>query len=508
MNAVEMIGITKVFGKTIANGNVNFFLKKGTIHGLLGENGAGKTTLMNVLYGLYQAEEGIVKLHGKEVSITNPTVAIQYKIGMVHQHFMLVKPFKVLENIMLGMPERKGLFMDEKKVADKITALSKKYNLQVDPYSVVNELSVGQQQRVEILTAIFGGADILILDEPTAVLTPQEADELFLVLDKMRSDGKSIILITHKLEEILAITDEVTVLRDGKLIGVAPVDNTVTKSTLTRMMVGRDVVFDFGDRVDNFGEEVLSVKNLYGNNDQGSLAIEDVTFSIRQSEILGVAGVDGNGQKELCEIIFGLRKAIKGSISYESEDITNFKPKQIINKNISYIPEDRHKTGLAMNMSVKENLIIKHYADSKFKGKILLNEEALKENAERLVKNYSIKVNSIDDLAKDLSGGNQQKVVIAREIDCNPDLIIASQTTRGLDIGATEYIREQLVEQKNKGAAILLVSADLEEIKQISDRIAVMYDGKIMGILDKTASIEEIGLLMAGVTDGGEANAK
>jgi len=504
MYAVEMIGITKAFKNVKANDNVTFRVKKGSIHSLLGENGAGKTTLMNILYGLYQPDEGEIFIHGEKKEIKNPNVAIECGIGMVHQHFMLVRPMTVVENIMLGLPPAKGIFLDQDTAVRKIRELSQKYNLQVDPTAKINQLSVGEQQRVEIMNAIFRGADILILDEPTAVLTPQESKELFNILAKMKEDGKSIILITHKLEEIISIADEVTVLRDGKFVGSCEVNESITKRDLTQMMVGRDVVFNFAQSDHKPGDVILKLNNVCCNNDKGLQALDNVNLEFRKGEIIGIAGVDGNGQKELCEAITGLRPLTSGKIIYKDRELNKLTPKEIISCGISYIPEDRQKTGLAMNFTLEQNFIIKHFATGKFRKRFLLDANSIRKNAEKLLEEYKVKANSIYDKAKDLSGGNQQKVILAREISCEPELIIASHPTRGLDIGATEYVREKLLEQKNKGAAVILVSADLEEIKQLSDKIVVMYRGRVMGVLDRDADIEEIGLLMAGVNKEGE----
>lgn len=504
--AVEMRDITKVFKGVAANDRVNFQLKKGTIHGLLGENGAGKTTLMNCLYGLYQPENGKIFINGTEVKLDSPQKAMNLGVGMVHQHFMLVRPMTVVENIMLGLKSKRGALLDTARVEQELLKLSRQYNLSVDPKAKVWQLSVGEQQRVEILSVLYRGAEILILDEPTAVLTPQEAQELFEILKIMRKDGKSVILISHKLEEILAIVDEVTVLRDGKLAGEAKVTPETTKRDLTNMMVGRDVLFNFNNRDSVPGETKLIVKDLQALNDKGLPAINEVNFSLRAGEILGIAGVDGNGQKELCEVLTGLRPLKAGSIHLNGKELSGSEPVDYIHEGIAHIPEDRHKTGLALNFSLNKNLILKDFKRSKFSRWGLLDFKAIKENAERLIAEYGIKASGQGAKAKDLSGGNQQKIILARELSSNPEIIIANQPTRGLDIGATEYVRQKLLEEKTRGAGILLVSADLEEILQLSDRIAVLYEGRIIGILDKNASVEKIGLLMAGVgAEGVEA---
>lgn len=497
--AVEMHNVTKVFKGVIANDDVYFQLKKASIHGLLGENGAGKTTLMNVLFGLYQPENGIITVNGKQVLIDSPSKAMSLGIGMVHQHFMLCRPMTVVENIMLGLPSKRWPFLDTVKVERELVELSQRYNLKVDPKARVWQLSVGEQQRVEILSALYRGTEILILDEPTAVLTPQEANHLFEVLRIMRRDGKSIILISHKLEEILAIADEVTVLRDGRLVGQAQVTPETTKRDLTNMMVGRDVLFKFDHQDSDLGKTMLVAEEIKAKNDKGLIALNNLSFSLRAGEVLGIAGVDGNGQKELCEVLTGLRPLISGKVTLSGKDLTGGDPKEFIKMGIAHIPEDRHKTGLAMNFPLNKNFILKEFDSPRFSRWGFLYFKVIRENAEQLMAEYKVKAKEQGVKAKDLSGGNQQKVILAREISSRPEVIIANQPTRGLDIGATEYVRQKLLEEKSKGVGVLLISADLEEIRQLSDRIAVIYEGRIMGVLDKSASIEQIGLLMAGV---------
>lgn len=496
--AVEMRGITKIFFGKKANDQVDFLLKRGSIHGLLGENGAGKTTLMNILYGLYQQEEGEISINGRKESINKPTKAIELGIGMVHQHFMLARPLSVAENIMLGHKSSKGIFLDTDIVEKKLSELSEKYDLKVDPKSKIWQLSVGEQQRVEILSTIYQGAQILILDEPTAVLTPQESEALFVILRQMRDEGKSIILITHKLDEILSVVDEVTVLRDGQCIGSKIVTTETTKEELTHMMVGREVLFDFNQSEFSSQEVCLEIKNVCANNDKELPQLKDFSLTIHKGEVIGLAGVDGNGQKELAEVITGLRSATKGEIKLNGEDFANKPPLASIRAGIAHIPEDRHHTGLAMGFSIAKNLIIKNYDQPAFSNHGLLKYDAIENHAQKMIKQYQVKANSTQDAVKDLSGGNQQKVILAREMFDEPQMLIASQPTRGLDIGATEYVREQIMDVRNKGTAVLLISADLEEILQLSDRIAVIYDGKLMGILPKGADIQEIGLLMMG----------
>ncbi len=495
--AVEMLGITKIFNGVKANDAIDFRLRRGSIHGLLGENGAGKTTLMNVLYGLYKQEEGIVKINGKQENIDSPTKAISLGIGMVHQHFMLARPLSVVENVMLGHKSRRGILLDTKETAEELRILSDKYRMGIDPYTKIWQLSVGEQQRVEILTAIYMGAEILILDEPTAVITPQETEEFFHTLRQMRDDGKSIILITHKLDEIAALVDEVTVLRDGKMIGTQRAEG-VTKEELTRMMVGRDVMFNFPPLLEtNLGIK-LSIRNLSAINDKGVTALNDFSLDIRGGEIVGLAGVDGNGQNELCEVLTGLRKAAGGSIYLDGKEVSGMNPKFYIDNKVSFIPEDRHTTGLAMNWPLKKNMILKSIGSKKFMKNGLINDDLITQNWNTAREEYQIKAIDGDDQARTLSGGNQQKVILARELNSEPEVVIANQPTRGLDIGASEYVRQKLIEVRNKGASVLVVSADLEEIMQVSDRIAVIYNGRLMGILPRGADIYEIGSLMMG----------
>ena len=506
--AVEMRDITKIFFGKKANDSVNFLLKKGSIHGLLGENGAGKTTLMNILYGLYQQEGGDVYVYGKKQEIDTPTKAIQLGIGMVHQHFMLARPLSVAENIMLGHKSSKGLFLDTPLVEEKLSALSEKYGLQIDPKSKIWQLSVGEQQRVEILSTIYQGAEILILDEPTAVLTPQECEALFVILRQMRDEGKSIILITHKLEEILSVVDEATVLRDGKMIGCVEVTPTTTKEELTRMMVGREVLFDFEQNVPKTGGVCVEAVNVCANSDKNIPMLRNFSLAINSGEIMGLAGVDGNGQKELAEVLTGMRQLTSGSFLLEGKPIDGKQTDYYIRQGIAHIPEDRHHTGLAMGMSIAKNLVMKDYGQPPFSKYGLLDYNAINKHADEAIGSYQIKSNSCEDLVKDLSGGNQQKVVLAREIADQPKFLIASHPTRGLDIGAAEYVRQRLIDVRDEGTAVLLISADLEEILQLSDRIAVIYDGEVMGILPHGADINEIGLLMMGQRQEEKANAQ
>lgn len=500
--AVNMRHITKRFGELVANDRISFKLRRGSIHGLLGENGAGKTTLMNILYGLYQAEEGEIFIDGGPVRIDSPSQAIELGIGMVHQDFMLVCPFSVAENIILGLPSEREPFLDLKKAEKRITDLSRRYKLRVDPTAKIWQLSVGEQQRVEIVSTIYRGAKILILDEPTSVLTPQECHELFEFLKIMRGDGKSVIFITHKLEEVLQITDEISVLRDGKLIDTVKTNET-NRTELTKMMVGRDVLFRFAKSEVKPGSVTLKVEKLEALNSKGLPALKQVSFEVREREILGIAGVDGNGQKELCEVLTGLRPLIRGKISVNGMDLTNQPPRKFIQNHIAYIPEDRIKRGLVMNFDLMKNFIIKDFSQPRFARHGFLNFATIREKANQLVSEYQIKTSGITAKAKSLSGGNLQKVILAREFSGQPKVLIANQPTRGLDISATEYVRRRLLEERDQGVAVLLISADLEEIFQLFDRIAVIYEGEIMGIMNRDeAKLEEVGLMMAGVRQG------
>ena len=497
--AVEMRGITKVFGSKKANDNVDFFVRKGSIHGLLGENGAGKTTLMNILYGLYAQEEGEIFINGEKVDIDSPLKAIRLGIGMVHQHFMLAKPLTVTENVMLGKKSRRGILLDTKETAAELQELSDKYRMDIDPYAKIWQLSVGEQQRVEILSALYMGADILILDEPTAVLTPQETEVFFDSLRQMRDNGKSIILITHKLEEILSTVDEVTVLRDGKMVDRCEVNGSVTRDDLSRMMVGRDVTFDYEKPEREPGEVRLSLKNINALNDKGLPAVTDFALDIREGEILGLAGVDGNGQKELCEVLTGLRRAESGEILYEGENIINRHPGEYIGRDMAHIPEDRQNLGLAMGWALKNNLVFKKLDKAPFSKKGFLDMKAIENNWQDLQKRYDIKAGSGTDSARSLSGGNQQKLIVARELGSAPKVLIANQPTRGVDIGASEYVRGCILDARNSGASVLLITADMEELLQLSDRIAVIYGGQLMGILPGGSDPLEIGKMMMGM---------
>ena len=496
---VEMRHITKRFPRVVANDDVNFRVHSGEIHALVGENGAGKSTLMKVLYGLYQKDRGQIFIRGKEVDVSSPSVAIKQRIGMVHQHFMLIPPLTVAENVVLGQEPRKGkIFNDTKKAIQDVERLSKKYGLKVDARAQVRDLSVGLEQRVEIIKVLYRGADILILDEPTAVLTPQEVEELFNIMRSLKKEGKTIIFITHKLKEVMGISDWVTVMKDGKAVGVVETKKT-TKEELARMMVGREVLLKVEKRSPQIRGVVLKVKNLEAVNDRGLPALRRVSFKIRAGEILGIAGVEGNGQTELVEVLTGLRRLIRGKITLWGKDITNVSSRKILESRIAHIPEDRHKRGLILDYSVENNLILgSHYRPPMTKG-LRLNFKKISENALELIKKFDIRPADKEILVNSLSGGNQQKTIVARELSRHPQLLVASQPTRGVDIGAIEFIHRKILEERDKGKAVLLVSAELSEVISLSDRILVMYEGKIVGEVEpKKTSESELGLMMAG----------
>jgi len=498
--AIEMSGITKTFPGVVANDKIDFSVEKAEIHGLLGENGAGKTVLMSILYGLYRPDGGQIFVNGKEVEMDSPSTAIKLGIGMVHQHFMLVPSLTVAENIILGKELTKNkVLLDMNRMLNDVKDFCERYKLEVDLKAPVYTLPVGVQQRVEILKALYRGADILILDEPTSVLTPQEVEELFKAIRALKEQGKTVIFISHKLREVLAICDRITVLRRGKAMGTVKANGT-DQGELAKMMVGRKVVFTFEKERVRAREVVLNVEDLKAFSDRGLPALRGVTFEVCAFEVLGIAGVEGNGQTELVEVLTGLRKPTEGKILLDNTDITEMSPGERIRLGISHVPEDRHKRGLIPDFSVMENLILGSHNKPPFtKGRIRLNFEEASNHAERLVKDFSIKTPSVDTPARHLSGGTQQRVIVAREFSRKPKLIIASQPTRGLDVGATEYVRKKLVEMRDQGCAVLLISADLDEIWTLSDRIAVIYEGEIVAIKDpKKTSEQELGLLMAG----------
>lgn len=495
---IEMKGISKCFPGIKANDDINISVEQGEIHVLLGENGAGKSTLMNILYGLYQPDEGQIFIKGKVARISNPNIAISLGIGMVHQHFMLVEPFTVAENIVLGLEPKKGISLDLEKAIKDVEEISKKYELKVDAKALISDISVGMQQRVEILKTLYRGVDILILDEPTAVLTPQEIEELGVIMQSLVSQGKTIILITHKLKEVMAMSDRVTIIRGGKVI-----DTLNTKDTnideLAEKMVGRKVNLhvEKSDKVSS--TPVLEVKGLKALDTRGLEAVKGVDFEVRSGEILGIAGVDGNGQTQLIQAITGLQKITAGEVLLNGKEITGMTPKAIIESGVGHIPEDRHKRGLVLNFTLAENSILGSHDNKKFRAKLGLSYAKIREHARRIIKEFDVRTPNENVEARSLSGGNQQKMIIAREVDRDPCLCIAAQPTRGLDVGAIEFVHKKLVELRDSGKAVLLVSLELDEILSLSDRIAVMYDGKIVDIVDaKDATEKKLGILMAG----------
>lgn len=497
--AIQMKDIVKKFGDFTANDHINLTVHKGEVHAILGENGAGKSTLMNVLYGLYRPTSGEIFVDGKQVSIDSPKKAIEMGIGMVHQHFMLVPPYTVTENIILGMEPRKGLVVDLKEARKRVQEISERYNMQVDPDAKIEDISVGMQQRAEILKVLYRGADILILDEPTASLTPQEIQELIEIIGHLTADGKSVILITHKLKEIKASADYCTIIRQGKYIRTVKVDE-VDEHDLASMMVGRDVEFVVDKKPLTPGEVVLSVKDLHGKDYRDVEILKGLDLTVRRGEIVGLAGVDGNGQTELVEILTGLKKGDSGQVTVNGQDIFNATPREIFDRGITSIPADRQKHGLVLEFSVAENLILQNYGQEPFSKKGILQNKAIMEHAKKLVEKFDVRpAGSETRPAGTLSGGNQQKVIIAREVTNDSDLLIAVNPTRGLDVGAIEFVHRYLVEQRNKNKAVLLVSFELDEIMSLSDRIEVIFDGKITGgMAGKDADENTLGLMMAG----------
>ena len=495
---IEMKKIVKKFGDFTANENIDLTVHKGEIHALLGENGAGKSTLMNVLYGLHQPTSGEIYIDEKKVEIANPNIAIDLGIGMVHQHFMLVETFTVVENIILGMETTNGVRLDTKKAKQEVEEISKKYGLYVEADAKIQDISVGMQQRVEILKALYRGADILILDEPTAVLTPQEIDELIKIIEQLSDQGKTIIIITHKLREIKAMADYCTIIRRGKKIDTVKVSD-VTEEDLAEKMVGREVNFGVEKKPKEKGEKVLEIRDLLVKDSRKLDVVKGLSLDVHRGEIIGIAGIDGNGQSQLVEAITGLRKIESGTVKINGKDITNNKPKEVIDAGINTIPEDRQKRGLVLDFTVAENMILENFYKEPFSKYGVLNHKEIKQFSEELIEKFDVRPQNPNQKAGSLSGGNQQKVIIAREITNNPDLLIASQPTRGLDVGAIEYVHEFLVNQRDNDKGVLLISFELDEVINVSDKIAVIYDGKIVEIIDsKDADENKIGLLMAG----------
>ena len=499
--AIEMVNITKRFPGIIANDNVTLQLKRGEIHALLGENGAGKSTLMSVLFGLYQAEEGVIKKNGEIVQINNPNDANDLGIGMVHQHFKLVECFSVLDNIILGVEDTKNGILQRDKAKAKVMALSEKYGLHVNPDALIEDISVGMQQRTEILKMLYRDNEILIFDEPTAVLTPQEIEELLQIMKNLAAEGKSILFITHKLNEIMSVADRCSVLRKGKYIGTVDVKDC-TKDDLSRMMVGRDVEFAVQKTPAQPKDVVLDVQNLSVTSKVSKKnAVNNVTFQVRAGEIVCIAGIDGNGQSELVFGISGLESVAGGSVKLLGKDITHMPIRKRSLLGMSHIPEDRHKHGLVLDYTLEDNIVLQRYFEPEFTNKFgFLRRKNIRTYAERLIEQYDVRSGQGPiTISRAMSGGNQQKAIIAREIDKDPQLLIAVQPTRGLDVGAIEYIHRQIVAQRDAGKAVLLVSLELDEVMTVSDRILVMYEGEIVGELDpKTTTQEELGLYMAG----------
>ncbi len=504
---LRLVGISKRFPGVLANDKVDFELAPGEIHGLLGENGAGKTTLMNVVYGLYQQNEGQIFISGEEVEIHDPNDALERGIGMVHQHFMLVPVMTVTENLMLGHETTHGARLgplsdlDRERVAKEIKALGEQHGLPINPEAFVEDLSVGEEQRVEIVKALYRGAEVLILDEPTAVLTPQEAEDLFAVMRSLIAQGKSIIFITHKLKEVLAIADRITVLRDGKVVGTTEPAQT-SEGELAAMMVGREVILQVEKGPAEPGEAVLEVQNLYVQNLREQSVVRGVSFSVRAGEILGIAGVQGNGQAELVEALTGLAPVESGRILIHGQETTGLRPRAITETGIAHVPEDRHKHGLVLVYPLDENLVLQTYYLPPFAKRSFLQPKAVRENARRLIQEYDVRTPSIRTHASSLSGGNQQKVIVARELSRDIRLLIANQPTRGLDVGSIEFIHKRIIEKRDEGVGVLLVSSELDEILSLSDRIAVMYAGEILAVIPaRDATKERLGLLMAGVRE-------
>jgi len=499
---LELHGVTKAFPGVLANDHIDLTLNEGEILALLGENGAGKTTLMNVLYGLYTPDEGEITIRGTEVDIHDPNDAIRQGVGMVHQHFMLVPVFTVTENVMLGVESvRARLFLDRDVAAARIREISSRFGLQVDPDALVENLPVGVQQRVEIIKILYREADILILDEPTAVLTPQEAEELFKIIRSLVAQGKSVIFISHKLKEVLAIADRITVLRDGRVVG-STTPGEATEQTLAKMMVGREVILSVDKKPAQPGEITLDVQDLHVLDDRGSVAVNGVSLQVQAGEVLGIAGVQGNGQTELVEALTGLRRVGSGRVTILGKDTTHATPRDIMEVGTAHVPEDRIQDGLVLSFPVEDNLVLNTYCFPPFAKGIALQQDEIEGAAMECVELFDVRTPSILVPVSNLSGGNQQKVIVAREFSRPIKLLIASQPTRGLDVGSIEYIHGRIIEKRDEGCAVLLVSPELDEVMSLSDRIAVMYEGQIVATLPaEEATKERLGLLMAGIKE-------
>lgn len=498
-NIIETRNITKRFPGVVANDDISLGIRKGEIHAVVGENGSGKSTLMSIVYGLYHADSGEILVRGEPTDITDPKDAIDLGLGMVFQHFMLVDTLTVAENVILRAEPHRFRFIDHKAAISAVAKLAADYGLRVDPQAKIADISVGQEQRVEILKALYRHAEVLILDEPTAVLTPQETEELFEVMKNLRDQGNTIVFITHKIKEVLAISDRVSVLRRGKLIGTRNTSETNDRE-LAEMMVGREVLLRVEKTPATPGPNVVSVEGLSVRDQRETMAVNDVSLDIKSGEVLGIAGVEGNGQQQLVEAITGLTRPESGRIMLHGNPIQNLSPMKIKKRRVSYIPEDRHKRGLILDYSVSDNLILGLHTDHPFVEHFLLrNEKEIKANAQKLVEEYDIRPPNPDQTIKTLSGGNQQKVIAAREFSRKPELLVCSQPTRGLDIGAIEFIHKEIIRQRDQGTAVLLVSAELDEILSLSDRIAVMYDGKIVAVVPaEQADERQLGYLMLG----------
>jgi len=498
---IEMLGITKDFPGIRANDNVTLQVEERSVHALLGENGAGKSTLMSILFGLYRPDAGSIKVRGKDVRITDPNVANELGIGMVHQHFKLVHNFTVTENIILGLEPRRGLVIDRRAASRRVAELSKLYGLNVDPDSKIEDISVGMQQRVEILKMLYRDAEILIFDEPTAVLTPQEIHELMGIMRRLVKEGKTVLLITHKLKEIKEVADTCTVLRRGRLIGTVPVAET-SEERMAEMMVGREVNFHVEKGPAKPGEVELEIKGLSVRNPKGLLGVKNLSLQVRAGEILGLCGIDGNGQTELIKALTGLAPVESGHILLAGRDIATSSIKHRLDAGLGHIPEDRHRHGLILDFDLAENLVIHSYHHEPYSHFGILDQKSIGSNADRLIEEFDVRCGQGGDTpARSMSGGNQQKAIVAREIDRSPRVMVVAQPTRGLDVGAIEYIHKRIVAERDKGKAILLVSLELDEIMDVSDRIAVIYNGEIVGLLDAAGADEnELGLLMSGST--------
>lgn len=492
-----MKGITIRFGEVVANSDVNFELRKGEIHALLGENGAGKTTLTSILYGLYQPQAGEIYVRGKKTTIKSPNDSMELSIAMVHQHFLLTLPHSVTENIIVGLKSL-GFFLDLASAEKKIQQLSEKYGLKIDPKAIVGDMAVGEQQRVEIVKALYRDAEILILDEPTSMLTPQEEKALFAMLQSMVRQGLSIIFITHKLHEVMEVSNRVTVLRGGRVVGTVNTSET-NETELAKMMVGRPVIEDIQLKSTAQNAVVLQLKNISALNNSNILFLKDLSLELRKGEILGIAGVDGNGQAELAEVIAGLRKVQSGEIMMDGRPTTKLSPRKIREWGLAYVPQDRLNTGLVLEYSIAENLVLDRWYTAGYSGKVFLKQDEMRKFAQKVVVDFEVKTPGINVPISSMSGGNLQKVLMARELARNPKVLVVHNPTRGLDIGAAEYIHKQLVKQRENGVGVLMISLDLDEILTVCDRIAVIYEGKIMGITDrKDADVDHIGLLMGG----------